>query len=39
MEEWKGVLGYEGSYEVSNEGRVRSLDRIVNPTRPYMRKG
>lgn len=39
MEEWKGVLGYEGSYEVSNEGRVRSLERIVNPTRPYMRKG
>lgn len=26
-ETWKPVLGYEGSYEVSNLGRVRSLDR------------
>lgn len=28
QEEWKPVIGYEGSYEVSNLGRVRSLDRI-----------
>lgn len=27
MTEWKPVLGYEGLYEVSNDGRVRSLDR------------
>lgn len=26
---WKAVFGYEGLYEVSNYGRVRSLDRIV----------
>lgn len=26
-EEWKPVVGYEGYYEVSNYGRVRSLDR------------
>lgn len=26
---WKPVLGHEGSYEVSNLGRVRSLDRIA----------
>lgn len=27
---WKAVPGYEGLYEVSNCGRVRSLDRWVN---------
>lgn len=27
MEEWKPVPGYEGHYEVSSEGRVRSLRR------------
>lgn len=26
-EEWLPVVGYEGMYEVSNKGRVRSLDR------------
>ena len=26
-EEWLPIRGYEGSYEVSNLGRVRSLDR------------
>lgn len=30
MEEWRPVVGYEGLYEVSDLGRVRSLDRIVN---------
>ena len=30
MEEiWKDIEGYEGIYQVSNLGRVRSLDRIV----------
>lgn len=28
IEEWKPVKGYEGFYEVSNMGRVRSLDRV-----------
>ena len=27
---WKDVKGYEGLYQVSNLGRVRSLDRTVN---------
>ena len=30
MEEiWKDIEGYEGNYQVSNLGRVRSLDRYV----------
>ena len=29
QEEWKEVVGFEGLYEVSNKGRVRSLDREV----------
>ena len=38
---WKPVVGYEGFYEVSNQGRVRSLDRdAVDITgRPYSVKG
>ena len=26
---WKSVVGYEGYYEVSNLGNIRSVDRIV----------
>ena len=26
---WKPIRGYEGLYEVSNLGRVRSLERIM----------
>ena len=29
IEEWRPIEGYEGLYEVSNTGRVRSLDRYV----------
>lgn len=29
IEEWRTVVGYEGLYEVSSYGRVRSLDRYV----------
>ena len=29
MEEWRDIPGYEGAYQISSEGRVRSLDRIV----------
>tara|TARA_R110000737_G_scaffold56106_1_gene80185 strand:- start:21553 stop:22206 length:654 start_codon:yes stop_codon:yes gene_type:complete len=28
MENWKAVVGYDGLYEVSNFGRLRSLDRL-----------
>ena len=29
MEEWRPIKGYEGLYEVSNLGRVKSLERTV----------
>jgi len=29
VEEWRPVVGYEGAYEVSDQGRVRSLERRV----------
>jgi hypothetical protein len=29
IERWLPVVGFEGSYEVSDQGRVRSLDRVV----------
>ena len=29
QEEWRPVVGYEGLYEVSNYGQVRSLDRYI----------
>ena len=43
MEEiWKAIEGYEGKYEVSNLGRVRSLDRTIIGgayNSPMFRKG
>jgi hypothetical protein len=32
---WKPVVGFEGAYEVSDLGRVRSLDRIVTVTQRF----
>lgn len=29
MEEWRDIPGYEGLYQVSSLGRIKSLDRIV----------
>ena len=37
IEEWRPIEGYEGLYEVSNTGQVRSLDRYDN--RNCFRKG
>ena len=37
MEVWKDILGYEGIYQVSDAGRVRSVDRLNS--RGYKRKG
>lgn len=28
-EQWRAIPGFEGSYEVSDRGRVRSLDRVI----------
>ena len=28
MEIWKDIIGYEGLYEVSNTGLIRSMDRV-----------
>jgi NUMOD4 motif/HNH endonuclease len=36
QEEWRAVVGYEGFYEVSSRGRIRSLPRGKRPGR--MRK-
>lgn len=29
MEKWKDIPGYEGKYQASTEGRIRSVDRLV----------
>ena len=36
---WKDVQGFEGRYQVSNMGRVRSLDRWSLDERPHFIKG
>ena len=33
MEEWKDIKNYEGYYQVSNLGNIRSLDRITSHNR------
>jgi hypothetical protein len=33
LEQWRPVAGYEGLYEVSNAGRVKSLERLVSNVR------
>lgn len=38
QEEWRDIKGYEGYYQVSNLGKVRSVDRITN-NRFYWRRG
>lgn len=37
-ERWKAVVGFEGLYEVSDRGRVRSLDRSIRVTASWYRK-
>lgn len=35
MEEWRDIEGYEGLYQVSSEGRVKSLERDNNGKNQY----
>ena len=35
QEIWKDIKGYEGLYQVSNFGRIKSLDKIVNTNNQY----
>jgi len=36
---WKPVKGYESYYEVSNEGNIRTIERIIKlPTHQYLKK-
>ena len=37
-EEWRPIPGYEGHYEVSNKGRVRSLTRLIEDKRGVREK-
>lgn len=41
MEQWKDVVGYEGLYQISDLGRVRSVDRVTTDKlgRQYVHKG
>lgn len=38
MEEWRAIKGYEGLYEISNMGRIKSLERVIKNTKGYNRK-
>ena len=37
IEEWRDIIGFEGSYQVSNFGNVRGIDRDVNCGKNGMR--
>ena len=41
VEEWRDIPGYEGYYQASNLGRLRSLDQWVSrpTTKPYLKRG
>lgn len=39
IEIWKPVKGYESFYEVSNEGNIRTIERVIKlPTHEYLKK-
>lgn len=38
-QEWRPIPGYEGLYEVSNDGQVRSLFRYKKVLKPHLRGG
>lgn len=39
IEEWKDVVGYEGLYQVSNFGNIKSLFRYKRQLKPVVRNG
>lgn len=38
VEIWRDIAGYEGLYQVSNEGRVRSLTRLITTKRGVVKR-
>lgn len=38
IEEWRDITGYEGLYQVSNWGRVKTMARLHREDRPYMKQ-
>lgn len=38
-EKWKDIIGYEGYYQISNYGRVKSLNRVVKNKNGYRNTG
>lgn len=39
MEEWRDIEGFEGYYQVSNMGRVKSVDRVTYVKADWRKKG
>lgn len=39
IEIWKDIIGYEGYYQISNLGNVKSLNRIVKNKNGYRNTG
>lgn len=39
IEQWRPVVGYERAYEVSDQGRVRSVDRLVRANSGWRNTG
>lgn len=38
MEHWRDIVGYEGYYQVSDMGRIKSLDRVVIDKRGFEKR-
>lgn len=38
MEKWRSVIGYEGLYQISNLGNIRSVDRVRSNGKKYKGK-
>jgi hypothetical protein len=38
MEVWKDIVGYEGLYQVSNMGNIKTMSRLHRTDRPYVKQ-